>query len=93
MTSARPGVTPGAFEILNFWFGPRPYTFAQVQQHSRLWFGEANAPKAMPGQNTVMPWIAFSGMTEQDLGAIFDYLKSLKPIRHDVNPFPDAPRS
>jgi uncharacterized protein (DUF924 family) len=41
-------VSPGAFEILNFWFGPRPYTFAQVRQHSRLWFGEANAPELTP---------------------------------------------
>jgi uncharacterized protein (DUF924 family) len=39
---------PAAFEVLNFWFGPRPYTAAQVQQHSRLWFGEANAPEVTP---------------------------------------------
>jgi uncharacterized protein (DUF924 family) len=39
---------PGAFEILNFWFGPRPYTAAQVSQHSRLWFGESNAPEVTP---------------------------------------------
>ena len=39
---------PGAFEILNFWFGPRPYSNAQVNQHSRLWFGEANAPELTP---------------------------------------------
>jgi uncharacterized protein (DUF924 family) len=41
-------VSPGAFEVLNFWFGPRPYTFAQVQQHSRLWFGESHAPELTP---------------------------------------------
>lgn len=39
---------PGAFEILNFWFGPRPYRAAQVQQHSRLWFGESTAPELTP---------------------------------------------
>jgi len=39
---------PGAFEVLNFWFGPRPYTAAQVNQHSRLWFGESNAPEVLP---------------------------------------------
>jgi uncharacterized protein (DUF924 family) len=37
-----------AFEVLNFWFGSRPYTAAQVQQHSRLWFGEAHAPELTP---------------------------------------------
>lgn len=35
-------------------------------------------------ENTVMPWIPYSGMTEEDLGAIYDYLHSRKPIRHSV---------
>jgi hypothetical protein len=29
-------------------------------------------------------------MTDEDLGAIYDYLKSLPPVEHKVNPFPDA---
>jgi cytochrome c553 len=29
--------------------------------------------------NTVMPWVAFAGMTDQDLGAIWSYLQSLPP--------------
>lgn len=51
------------------------------------------APVASPGRNTVMPWLAFSGMTEADLGAIFDYLETVTPIENDVNAFPDAPES
>jgi uncharacterized protein (DUF924 family) len=39
---------PAAFDVLNFWFGPRPYTLAQVQQHMRLWFGEPHAPELTP---------------------------------------------
>jgi uncharacterized protein (DUF924 family) len=39
---------PQAFDVLNFWFGPRPYSAAQVQQHSRLWFGEPDAPELIP---------------------------------------------
>jgi uncharacterized protein (DUF924 family) len=39
---------PSALEVLNFWFGPRPYSAAQVQQHSRLWFGEPDAPELTP---------------------------------------------
>ncbi len=31
-----------------------------------------------------------SGMTEQDLGAIYDYLKTLEAIGGPVNAFPDA---
>jgi mono/diheme cytochrome c family protein len=34
--------------------------------------------------NTVMPWIWFSGMTTEDLGDLFDYLHSLKPIANNV---------
>src|ERR1700683_1837502 len=30
-----------AQDVLLFWFGPRPYSTASVQQHSRLWFGAA----------------------------------------------------
>jgi mono/diheme cytochrome c family protein len=54
-------------------------------------FDALNSPPADKGRNTVMPWLAFSGMTEQDLGAIYDYLKTIRPIRREVVPFPDAP--
>ena len=49
-------------------------------------------PVASPGRNTLMPWLAFSGMTEQDLGAIYDFMKTFPPIANKVNPFPDAPQ-
>jgi uncharacterized protein (DUF924 family) len=39
---------PSAFDVLNFWFGHRPYSLAQVQQHMRLWFGEPGAPELTP---------------------------------------------
>jgi mono/diheme cytochrome c family protein len=39
------------------------------------------------GQNTVMPWTMYAGMTEEDLGAVYDYLKTVTPIRHAVNRF------
>lgn len=29
---------------------------------------------------TVMPWTMYTGMTEQDLGAIYDYLRTVKPV-------------
>jgi mono/diheme cytochrome c family protein len=50
----------------------------------------SNAPQAEKGRNTVMPWLTFSGMTDEDLGALYDYLKSVPPIENKVNPFPDA---
>jgi mono/diheme cytochrome c family protein len=49
-----------------------------------------NSPQAPPGRNTIMPWLAFSGMTENDLGSIYDYLKTVKPIDNKVVTFPDA---
>jgi mono/diheme cytochrome c family protein len=39
------------------------------------------APEVENGFNTVMPWSMYAGMSEQDLGAIYDYLKTVKPVR------------
>jgi hypothetical protein len=50
-----------------------------------------NAPVAPPGRNTIMAWPRFAGMTREDLGAIYDYLKTLEPIKKKVVSFPDAP--
>jgi len=49
-----------------------------------------DAPLAAPGKNTVMPWARFAGMTPEDLGAIYDYLKTLPPVQKKVVMFPDA---
>lgn len=48
------------------------------------------APQAEKGKNTLMPWIAYSGMTDEDLGAVYAYLKTLAPVENKVDPFPDA---
>jgi mono/diheme cytochrome c family protein len=37
--------------------------------------------------NTVMPWISYAGMTEEDLGAIYEFLKSVKPVENLVDRF------
>jgi len=55
--------------------------------------GGENAPPAPPGKNTVMAWPQLAGMTREDLGAIYDFLKTLKPIKKKVVAFPDAPAS
>jgi hypothetical protein len=36
------------------------------------------------GYNTVMPWWAYAGMTEEDLGAIYDFLRALPPVKNKV---------
>ena len=39
-----------------------------------------------------MNWLGFSKVTESDLGAIYDYLRSVPPVEKPVvNAFPDAP--
>jgi mono/diheme cytochrome c family protein len=42
--------------------------------------------------NTNMPWAEYSGMTEEDLGAIYDYLSGLTPIHNSVQKFTAAPK-
>jgi hypothetical protein len=34
--------------------------------------------------NTVMPWLEFAKTNEEDLGAIYDYLMTLKPVKNKV---------
>ena len=53
-------------------------------------FDAETAPQASKGRNTLMPWITYSGMTDEDLGAIYAYLKTVPPVEHRVDPFPDA---
>ncbi len=93
----------GGWEMKGPW--GRNFT-ANITPHPSTWVGQtsreefigrfrayANINDSIPvpkGRNTIMPWRAFSGMTEEDLGAIYDYLKTLPPIDHKVNAFPDA---
>ena len=49
---------------------------------------ESHNVDAAPGKNTVMPWLGMSGMTEDDLGAIYDYLKTVTPVENKVEKFP-----
>ncbi len=37
--------------------------------------------------NTVMPWAQYAGMTEDDLGAIYAYLRTAKPVSNKVERF------
>lgn len=37
--------------------------------------------------NTVMPWLMYSGMTSKDLSFIYDYLRTIKPIKNNVQHF------
>ena len=78
---------------------------ANITPHPTNWLGQVGReefiarfkafenyePRPAPnGVNTLMPWLTFSGMTEEDLGAIYDYLKTVPPIEKKVMPFAKA---
>ncbi|MFN8416321.1 MAG: c-type cytochrome [Cytophagaceae bacterium] len=43
------------------------------------------AKKIEPNQfNTVMPWTMYSGISKEDLGVMYDYIMTLKPIKNNV---------
>lgn len=81
---------------------------ANISPHPDTWVGQAtkeefigrfkawkDTPRvpAAKGRNTLMNWESYSQMTDEDLGAIYDYLRTVKPIPGVVNPFPDAEAS
>jgi len=80
---------------------PHPSTFvgratkAEFIGRFRAFAGfDANTSPPCPRErNTVMPWLALSKMSDADLGAIYDYLHTIRPIENKVNSFPDAGRS
>lgn len=40
--------------------------------------------------NTPMPWTMYAGMTREDLGAIYEFLRTVKPLRNAVTKFTPA---
>ncbi|MBI2889400.1 MAG: cytochrome C [Nitrospirae bacterium] len=44
-------------------------------------------PNGTDGFNTDMPWTEYGGMTEGDLGAIYDYLRTIPPVKNAVRWF------
>jgi hypothetical protein len=54
-------------------------------QRFKAFKNPAAAVPIKPGVfNTVMPWTIYAGMTEADLGAIYDYLRTVPPVRNSV---------
>jgi hypothetical protein len=40
--------------------------------------------------NTIMPWLMYCNMTEQDLSSIYAYLRTLNPVKNQVTKFTAA---
>ncbi|MFN3326303.1 MAG: c-type cytochrome [Bryobacteraceae bacterium] len=49
---------------------------------------ETGSPDAGPEKFTVMPWLHFSQMEDEDLEAIYTYLQSRTPVHNRVEPHP-----
>ena len=73
-------LTPDADTGLGTW------TEAQFIDRFKAFDGAAHRPLSVAEQreNTWMPWYAYAGMTREDLGAIYTYLRSLKPVVNRV---------
>ena len=50
-------------------------------------------PLSGPQAFTLMPWLGMSRLADEDLGAMYDYLKTLKPVGHYVERHPEVVRS
>ncbi|MEX2260720.1 MAG: c-type cytochrome [Bryobacteraceae bacterium] len=51
-------------------------------------YAEQGSPKVGPEGFTLMPWLAYSQWPPEDLGAVFVYLKTQKPIHSPVETHP-----
>lgn len=51
---------------------------------------EARAIPAAVGDNTPMPWLSHSGMSDEDLGAIWEYLQTVPPVENRVERRPQV---
>ncbi len=47
----------------------------------------AKQPAKAGELNSLMPWTSYAGMNDADLGAIYDYLKTLPPVSNAVEKF------
>jgi cytochrome c2 len=52
-------------------------------------YGPSYDPPAVgeDGYQTIMPWTMYSGLTESDLGAMYAFLTTVKPIKNPVTKF------
>ena len=67
--------TRQALDILEFWFGHRPYTRPVVAKHARLWFGDPSAPELRPQADEALR-LRFSALAAAAARGDFDVWES-----------------
>jgi hypothetical protein len=68
-------------------------TKEQFVQMFAGWRPVTELPKVKPSQNTMMPWAQFRNLKDEDLGAIYDFLRTVPAVENGVERRirPDAP--
>jgi mono/diheme cytochrome c family protein len=56
-------------------------------------YAGAQPPTVGPDAFTLMPWLGLSQMTDDDLKAVYAYLRTLKPVSHKVETHPLHPKA
>lgn len=80
-----PNITPDPETGIGHW------TKEQFIERFKSYLPEHYTPQETgTGYNTIMPWTMYSGMNQEDLSALFDYLQSQKPIVNKVVRFEPA---
>lgn len=74
-------ITPDSATGIGLW--SRERFISTVRQRAAA----AGSPLSESARLSPMPWIAFAGMTDEDLGAVYDYLRTVPPVRHEVVKF------
>lgn len=77
-------ITPDQETGIGNW--TREYFIAQFKRFEKP---ESHMLPVQDGHNTIMPWTMYAGMTETDLGAIYDYLRTVTPVKNGVEKFPE----
>lgn len=79
-----PNITPDNETGIGAWSEER--FVAKFRNYSEM--THANAPRMTQVNFTVMPWLGLARLTEDDLRAIYAYLRAVKPIRNQVDVHP-----
>jgi hypothetical protein len=63
----------------------------RLQVYRKEYSNPAQLPKIGPERFTVMHYIAYSGLADSDIAAVFTYLRTRTPVTQSVEPHPASP--
>ena len=81
-TLRSPNITPHLTTGIGAW--TKQAFVDRFKAYSKDKFQPVPVDMAKGDMQTVMPWTMYAGMTDEDLGAIYDFLKTLPPVESKV---------